>query len=340
MSFGSQIGCRHQAAAGTRIARLTRRALLTGGCAAAGWIGVSLLGGGAAHAATAQSADQSPISTIVNQVPADKQAGLSEVTDLAKHAISAHSTRSVHITSIQKSIGEVEHRLPKSISDQLGKTTKPITDRVVTPVAKVAKQATAPLATDNPISQTVSSVQKPVRQLTNVLHRTTTELHLPGITAPTAKSPHLPVAISPIVVHPGSATQQSVRHANRHHATVRHAHRRATQHAVPTAAGLARSAGHSTPRVAAARSVLPVRAAGQRPLHLRIPAPNAPPTPAVPALNTGTGSGTNGSGSVGGGAVGTLDSAADAGFRALGTVDPTDAGMARCVAQRPSASPD
>jgi hypothetical protein len=347
MSFAPQAARRHQATAGLRIARLTRRALLTGGCAAAGWIGVSLLAGGAAHAATAHPAtahpaDQSPISAIVNQLPTDKQQGLSGITDLAQRTITAHPARSVHLSSIQKSIGDVDHRLPKSISDQLDKATKPLTDQVVTPVTRAAKQATAPLATDNPISQTVSSVQKPVRQLTNVLHRTTADLHLPGITVPTVTSPqtpHLPVAVSPVALHPASLVQQPTRHATRHHAAARHAHHRATAPAVSTA-GPARSAVQSMSQVGPTRFVLPVPSVVRHLQHLRIPAPNAPPAPGVPAPNTGTGGGSSGSGPVGGSAIGTLDSAADAGFRALGTVDPTDAGMARCVAQRPAASPD
>lgn len=346
MSFGPQTGRRRQADAGTRIARLTRRALLTGGCAVAGWIGVSLLGGGAAHAATAHSTGQSPVTAIVNQLPTDKQHGLSGITDLARRTISAHPTKAVHLASIQKSIGDVERRLPKSINDQVDKTTKPITrqvtDQVVTPVSKVATQATRPLTNDNPISQTVSSVQKPVGQLTKVLHRTTTELHLPGITVPTSKSPqtpHLPVVGTPVAHRPVTGGQLA--RAGRHHATAHRAHRRAVRHLMPTTGGFARVVGHSIPQVATTRSIVPIRAGLQHPRHLRIPAPNAPPAPGgVPALNAGTGGGTSGSGPVGGATVGALDSAAEAGFRALGTVDPTDAGMARCVAQRPSASPD
>lgn len=337
MSFGPQIGRRRQADAGSRIARLTRRALLTGGCAAAGWIGVSLLGGGSAHAATAQPADQSPITAIVSQLPSDNQQSLSGITDLARHTVSTEPVRSVPLSSIRRSIGAVEQRLPKSINKQLDKATSPITDQVVAPVTRVAKQAAEPLASDSPISQTISTVQKPVHQL---LHRTSADLHLSGITAPTAKkpaTPQLPVVGTPIAQHTRSAHQPTVRH----HA--KRAHRRATQirSAPHAAAGPVVTVRHAGPRSTAARSVLPVRATVQHPRHLRIPAPNAPPAPGnVPALNAGAGNGTSGSGSTGGAAVGMLDSAPEAGFRALGTVDPTDAGMARCVAQRPSASPD
>jgi len=336
MSFGPQIGRRRQADAGSRIVRLTRRALLTGGCAAAGWIGVSLLGGGAAHAATPQSIDQSPITAIVNQLPAGKQQSLSGITDLAQRAISAPSVRSVHLSSIQQSIGDVEQRLPKSINEQLDKATTPITDQVVTPIAKVANQATEPLTTADPIGQTIATVQKPVGQL---LHRTTAELHLPGITAPATTTPAAP---SPLAGTPVVRTVAATAH---HTVTRQHAktgqHRTTARHAGRTAAGPVAMVGHETSHGTADRAVLAVRTAGHHPQHLRIPAPNAPPAPGnVPALNAGTGGGTSGSGSVGGGTVGALDSAAETGFRALGTVDPTDAGMARCVAQRPSTSPD
>lgn len=336
MSLGPQIGCRRQADAGSRIARLTRRALLAGGCAAAGWIGVSLLGGGVAHAAAPQPASQSPITAIVNQLPAGQQQSLSGITDLAQRAISTDSVRSVHLSSIQRSIGDVEQRLPKSINDQLDKASRPITDQVVAPIAKVAKQATDPLASGNPIGQTVATVQKPVGQL---LHRTTADLHLPGITVPSTTIPisRVPLVGTPVVRH---ATTPMHHQPTRHHAAAGH-HRATTHRAGNLVAGSVAAAGHEMSRATTVRTVLPVPAVGQHSRHLRIPAPNAPPAPSnVPVLNAGTGSGTGGSGSVGGAAVGTLESAAEAGFRALGTVDPTDAGMARCVAQRPSTSPD
>jgi hypothetical protein len=106
--------------------------------------------------------------------------------------------------------------------------------------------------------------------------------------------------------------------------TVAGSNRQVAEWNAPTLAGLRLS--HAEPGLPHRQPVNPI-------------APTAPPAPAGGA-STGSGANANSSGSVGSSAPAALDADADAPLHTLGTVDPTDASMARSVSKRPSTSPD
>ncbi|HEX3816512.1 MAG TPA: hypothetical protein VHX59_27025 [Mycobacteriales bacterium] len=233
----------------------------------------------------------------------------------------------------------------KPATDQI---VAPVTDRVVKPVTDAALHATQMVAVPGSGDGALAGLGGTLDSLTGNLH----DLTLPGLSQTGTQQP-APIALNPRPVDV-SGRQFSLNHVVRSGAMS--ADRAASSNA--TRAAHSTAGQHTTHPVGAsvvpAQRLLPAYAtavAGSGSQHDLIAvsgasrAPNGPVAPAAPQLPTGAsigsapGSSMNNSGPTGGSPV-ALDSDADAPFRALGTVDPTDASMARSVAKRPSTSPD
>jgi len=379
MSFGSSLDDRHVATGDSQLGRLGRRLLVTGGCVAAGWIAASALGG-TAHAATPDSipaaathkvSAQEPITGLLDEVRgAAKRLGqaASSVKPATTHrSITIKHTAHEHprTTTISRSTvdsldaAKLNKRLPAAITESLNKL-KPVTD----PVAQAAKDATTHLRSQTdqltaPIAKTVTkttdglkasvttvvqTVDHTVAAVLKPLQHTVADLQLPGLSAPVEARPAPPILASlapvggPATLHrAGTQSADGPPVASAAHRT----HARSATGTRPAAVTQTRNgyAVAAQPATSAAAATAPARPA-THPSRSRLPGlPAAPGAPNAPlGGNSGTGGGTvNTSGA---GAAITHNSDAAAPLRSLGTVDPTDASMARRVSQRPSTSPD